>query len=252
MSTGAMVSWIEGGFRKHQLEIRFGTVDFFRNAALLVTNSSVRNHYVNWKGRKLITGKAPFIRMAGGNRLYPADRFNDYVSIAVQHPGEEEKRLMDDLFAESGGGGFLDVGANVGAMSLLAYGTGRTSSILAFEPSHRYCEAWHRNMTANKVANATLFETAVGDSNGTVEFRVDPRLPLNGKIDVGKVHFSTITQRVRIVTLDSILRTKDLQRVAVLKIDVEGAEPLVMRGAQKTLQCGQVRAILFEFIVEFM
>jgi len=224
---------------------------FIQNAGMLVTNSSVRSQYFNWKGRKLLTGRAPSIPIPGGSRLYPADRFNDYVSIAIQHPGEEERRLVDNLFGASGGV-FIDVGANVGAMSLLAHGTGRASRILAFEPSHRYCEAWHHNMNANQVDNATLVQAAVGDYNGIAEFRVDPRMPLNGKLNVGQVHFSTITQKVSMVTLDSVLQTHDPESIALLKIDVEGAEPLVIRGASEALRSGMVRAILFEFIVEFI
>lgn len=187
-----------------------------------------------------------------GLRLYPADRFNDYIAIATQHPTPAEWRLVDDLLAPGGRGVFVDVGANVGSMSLLAHSTGHASSILAFEPAHRYCEAWHRNMIQNNVRNATLFQTAVGDYDGAVEFRIDPAMPLNGKIDLGQVHYSTQTQKVRIVKLDSILNSIDLESIALIKIDVEGAEPLVLRGAEQILTSGRARAVLFEFIVEFI
>ena len=216
----------------------------------LITDPVTRRRFIKWKLTNICTGHGPTIKIPGGPRVSPADRFNDYVSIVIQHPSPAEWRLVDDLLTSDVKGTFVDVGANVGAMSLLAHSTGRASSIVAFEPAHRYCEAWHRNMTANNVRNATLFQAAVGDFDGIVDFRADPRMPLNGKIDRGEVHFSTQTQAVTIVKLDSLRGTQE--SVALLKIDVEGAEPLVIRGAQDLLKSGRVRSILFEFIVEFI
>jgi len=217
-----------------------------------VTNPETRRRYLKWKTSTLLTGTAPFVAIPKGRRLYPADRFNDYVAIVAQHPSESEWRLLNDLLAESGDGVFVDVGANIGAMTVLAHSTGRVSGIFSFEPSHRYCLAWHRNVLANHVDQATLFEVAVGDYDGTIQFRVDPRMPLNGKIDRGNVHFSTNIETVKIIKLDSISAALKLESIALLKLDVEGAEPLVVRGAQSLLGSGRVRSILFEFIVEFM
>lgn len=226
--------------------------ELIQNAKQLATNPEIRRRYIQWKASTLLTGTAPSVTLPKGRRLYPADRFNDFVAIIAQHPSESEWRVLNDLLAECGGGVFVDVGANIGAMTVLAHSTGRVSSILSFEPSPRYCDAWHRNVLANHVDNATLFEAAVGDYDGTVQFRMDPRMPLNGKIDRGKVHFSTNTEKVRILRLDTICASLNVDSIALLKLDVEGAEPLIIRGAQGILSSGRVRSILLEFIVEFM
>lgn len=147
---------------------------------------------------------------------------------------------------------FVDIGANVGAMTLLAHSTGRVESILAFEPSHRYCSAYHYNIASNGVTNATLISTAVGDFIGDVDFRVDPTMPLNNKINKGQVHFSSETQKVKIITLDSACQSLGIDKINLLKIDVEGAEPLVIRGARQLLNSKKIHDILLEFIVEFI
>jgi len=176
----------------------------------------------------------------------------DFHAIKIQHPDDSEFHLLKNLLLEADGGVFIDVGANVGAMTLLAHSTGLTSSILAFEPSHRYCLAYHNNMSVNQIENATLIQAAVGDQCGEIRFRVDPKLPLNGKIDRGNVHYSTQVQTVKIVTLDTICAALNIDEIALLKIDVEGAEPMVIRGAKKLLSRHKVNSILLEFIIEFM
>jgi FkbM family methyltransferase len=215
-------------------------------------NPGIQREYLHWQATKITTGYLPYVELPQGERLFPADRFNDFHAINTQHPDDSEFRLVKSLLSETSGGVFIDVGANVGAMTLLAHSTGLASSILAFEPSHRYCLAWHHNMSANKVNNATLIQAAVGDRCGEVNFRVDPHLPLNNKIDHGNVHFSTQVQKVKIVTLDSICAATNLDQVSLLKIDVEGAEPMVIRGAKELLLRHQVNSILLEFIVEFI
>ena len=54
------------------------------------------------------------------------------------------------------------------------------------------------------------------------------------------------------VTLNSICGAYNVESMALLKIDVEGAEPLVIRGARNLLLRRQIKCILFEFIVEFI
>jgi FkbM family methyltransferase len=225
---------------------------FSRNLQTFVSNPGIQKRYLIWQATRLTTGQLPYIEMPKGQRLFPADRFNDYHAIATQHPDINEFYLVDTLLSSTNNNVFVDVGANIGAMTLLAHSTGRVESILAFEPSHRYCSAYHYNMANNGIINATLIQTAVGDFIGDIDFRVDPTMPLNNKINKGQVHFSSQTQKVKIVTLDSACKSLDIEQINLLKIDVEGAEPLVIRGAKQLLDSKKIHNILLEFIVEFM
>ncbi|MEH2374720.1 FkbM family methyltransferase [Nostoc sp.] len=223
-----------------------------KNIQTFISNPGIQKRYLIWQATRLTTGHLPYIELPKGQRLFPADRFNDFHAIATQHPDINEFNLVDTLLSTSSKGVFVDVGANVGAMTLLAHSTGRVDTILAFEPTHRYCSAWHYNVAYNGIKNATLIQTAVGDRIGEVDFRVDPTMPLNNKINKGQVHFSSQTQKVKIVTLDSVCNALNIDRITLLKIDVEGAEPLVIRGAKQLLKERRIQNILLEFIVEFI
>jgi FkbM family methyltransferase len=221
-------------------------------AKTLIYNPVIRYRYLQWLVTRALHGRPPFVCLPQGRRVLPASRFNDFHAIATQHPEAPEFCLVDALLALTGQGAFFDVGANVGVMSVVASSTGRASPILAFEPSHRYCSAWHTNMALNGVENATLIQAAVGDRCDRINFRVDPAMPLHGKIDAGLIYPTKHIQQVQMFTLDAIYEISAINSIALLKIDVEGAEPLVIRGAKNLLKARLIKSILFEFIVEFI
>ena len=224
-------------------------MSWLANLRTLLGNTDVRNEYLRWKGSKLLTGSPPSLPLPRGRRVFPAHRFNDYHSIARQRPDEAEFLLFKYLLG-TGGGVFVDVGANVGAVSVLAASTGLVDRIVAFEPSHRYCSAWHMNTNANAIANATLIQAAVSDVTGEANFRADPAMPLHGRLDLGSLYATSRTMRVTTVTLDDACKLFGIRQIALLKIDVEGAEAKVIRGASKLLEKGRIDAIVLEFIVE--
>ena len=54
------------------------------------------------------------------------------------------------------------------------------------------------------------------------------------------------------MTLDGVAEMLGLTKIQLLKVDVEGAEPMVLRGAQKLLERKAIDAMILEFIPEFM
>ena len=217
----------------------------------------VRGAYFKWKITRLC-GRSPVIRLPGAAQVAATDKFNDYYAIHVQHPSEDEFRTYKDLL--SPGGVFVDVGANMGLTTVLAWKTGLASQIIAFEPTHRYAAVWHANIGRNGVKNAALYQCATGDKPGTFEFVIDPEAPLHNRLLLGgtldryepEPNSQRVVESIRLVRLDDILSACGVSEVQLLKVDVEGAEPSVLRGAERLLARRAIKNILIEFIPEYM
>jgi FkbM family methyltransferase len=136
-----------------------------------------------------------------------------------------------------------DVGANVGYYSLLALSlVGSSGRVLAFEPAGRprsRLEAFLRGTD-----NAEVLNCALGAEAGNASLYVD-RDPSN---DTPTMVASEggVPVPVRVETLDDCLEARGIDRVDLLKIDVEGWEPSVLDGASRLLARAGVGAILCE------
>jgi len=140
----------------------------------------------------------------------------------------------------------VEVGGRIGFIStffMKLIGNGGTVTV--FEPGANNLSYIKRNIQAAKAmcANATLIEKAVGDQVGDVTFFEEgltgqnnsiikdfKGLEYNAQIAFSKVE--TVSRTVPITTLDIILKDRP---VDFIKIDVEGFEKYVLRGAQKTI-----------------
>lgn len=125
------------------------------------------------------------------------------------------------------GGVFVDVGANVGFHTVLAAQlVGPTGRVLAVEPAAWTLELLRANVWRTGV-DVTVLPVAASDAAGTVRLALDPGHRSGARFaEAGK------GVEVESARLDDLL--PDLA-VAVLKVDVEGAEPLVLRGARAVL-----------------
>jgi FkbM family methyltransferase len=124
-----------------------------------------------------------------------------------------------------------DVGANVGIYSLVASSrVGGSGRIYAFEPLDRNLRYLHRHIMLNDIQNCTVVEKAVCNEEGTLPFAEaawEPsmtRLSSDGEI------------LVHSTTLDSCIYGELRFRAPdIIKIDVEGAELEVLKGATRTI-----------------
>ena len=127
---------------------------------------------------------------------------------------------------------FIDVGANVGTYTLWAGDLG--AEVIAIEPGPSAVERLRRNIALNDFP-ITVIESAATDHCGTV--RIDPGQDTIAHIGEGRYE-------VEAVTLDSIIGGR---RVAGMKIDVEGAERLVLEGARGALGDQRIRCLQLEW-----
>ena len=123
----------------------------------------------------------------------------------------------------------IDAGANVGLYSLyLASLVGPAGHVLAFEPDRVSAARLKENVAINRLDNVTVRVAAVSDFAGHADFTtgVDTANCFSDLKEFGDKH-----QQVEVVTLDSEVRGD----FAACKMDVEGAEPAALRGAERLL-----------------
>ena len=145
------------------------------------------------------------------------------------------------------GGTFADVGANIGVYSVpAAKKVGPDGRVLLFEASPRIQEYLAHNLELNRVKNATVLKFAVGDvDGGSVAFYDSP----SENFGMGTLTnlFGTEPIHVPLFSLDYLLADAGVAHIDVMKVDVEGHEAGVFRGAAKLLTGRAPPLIVFEF-----
>ncbi len=130
----------------------------------------------------------------------------------------------------------LDIGANIGWHSIWWALSSPRSSIYAFEPSMTTAKLLIKNIAHNNVASqVTHVASAVADRVGIAEFNECEDSAYSSLRDTQRKRvISTIT--VPVTTIDRFVEQAKLPEVSLLKIDVEGLETEVVRGARSTLE----------------
>jgi FkbM family methyltransferase len=134
----------------------------------------------------------------------------------------------------------LDVGANIGLYSLGLSSLAPDGRVYAFEPSPATFAHLESNLERNRATNVVAANLAVSDTTGTVTFH-DFSFFSAGSFssDDGSLlsseSYGSESFQAAATTVDQFVADQDLDRVDLVKIDVEGAELSVLEGAQKTL-----------------
>jgi FkbM family methyltransferase len=135
-------------------------------------------------------------------------------------------------------GVILDVGANIGLTSLAMSFAAPGSTIVAFEPSPTNIPLFEANTRGRP--GIRLVQSGVGDRPGQLDFVVPPA-GANCHVATSEYEFASSPDfrpaQVPITTLDSYVDDNlGDQRVALIKIDVEGFEPNVLAGARSLIR----------------
>ena len=139
----------------------------------------------------------------------------------------------------------LDIGANLGIYTLHALAAG--CHVYSYEPTPRIYKILLDNIGINgfePTGRAHVYNLAVSDIEGEVEFAIfDINEHQNNSIFKKNMNDKTI--KVKTVSLDKHLNS--VTRIDVVKIDVEGAEPLVLKGMRKIIANNPDIKIIMEF-----
>jgi FkbM family methyltransferase len=124
----------------------------------------------------------------------------------------------------------LDLGANVGAHTLvMAHATGPTGRVIALEPHPQICDRLLQNVSLNRLSNVTVVAAALSDTNGSIDlygFADDAFHQGISSLLPGQE--AKLRIRARAVRGFTLQRECNIESCDFLKIDVEGAEGLVL------------------------
>lgn len=141
---------------------------------------------------------------------------------------------------------FADVGANIGLFTvIMGAAVGPQGRVYAFEPEPENFELLIRNLARNGISNVVAEQLAVGARSDTLTLHVERGSIGTHTLVAGLKEDVERRVTVQVTDLDSYFR--GAQRWPdILKVDVEGYEPFVFRGAVETL--ARSRYVFFEFI----
>lgn len=164
----------------------------------------------------------------------------------AEHDNSEPRtmKLIQEILRP--GDNYLDVGAHVGFVSLVArQAIGTTGRVIAVEPQPYNCQLLLRNWEINEYTNLDLFVAVAGNEPGFISLpqqsatdksRLSLALPMHDAI--------ALTFQVPIRTAESIIQDARVKTIRLMKIDVEGFECEVLKGLRSCIE--RVDHIIFE------
>lgn len=219
-----------------QLSVRLGRID------RLLLIKRIRQAIVSCVARR--PSAARFATPYGFDLMLPTeDQGTLIMAMGKAHLHPRVREILESNVRP--GDVVVDGGSNVGFFSLVAAmrlnGSGR---VISFEPNPRTFGLLRQNVAHNHLESIVrVEEKALTSSNGTFEFTASTDEPMRSSlvVDAGP---TKKTIRVSGVRLDDYVKAHNLDSVDIIKLDLEGAEPLAIEGMAKSLL--SARLLVFE------
>jgi FkbM family methyltransferase len=191
-------------------------------------------------------------RRLGGKSYRIKGYFSDKFCLSDDH--EPHLGVVIEQLLQQREGAFIDIGVNVGQTLCKLLATGQARRYVGFEPQIACCFYVDQFIRTNSIADAHVIPVALGEHAGVLELHADDNdVDLSASLDATGLHAATSATRKRFVPVlrgDTVLSALDLKQIAVLKVDVEGAELDVLRGLPETLRAFRP-AVMFEVLPNF-
>jgi FkbM family methyltransferase len=201
---------------------------------------------------KFIRPKGTFLLSIQGNKMY-VNPSSTAIGLRLLMNGTHEK-LETELFEKMAQDSMVvvDIGANIGYYTLIAAKlVGNKGIVYAFEPEPSNYKLLCENIAINGYANIVPIQKAVSNTTGKATLYVDKAIGDVSSFAKDNVltHSKNVDcLEVETITLDDFFeRTVGDDRIDLMKIDVEGAEELVIDGAERVLRNNRLK-IFMEFM----
>lgn len=214
---------------------REGTIPLARDAAELF-RKAVLGRYLRYKGYQTLT-------LGGVTARFDASDRDVLWGTRWQHDceGDFVEEVLEVLRSDDV---FFDVGANIGIYAAFAAQVVHEGQVVAFEPFPPNVEVLRRNAELNG-DRIDVHGVALSNRKGTATFR-QPKDRPGSCVGAISPEATGAAYEVDVVPLDDLVASGEVPVPTVVKIDVEGAEPLVLEGMEETLEDDDLRVVFCE------
>ena len=185
------------------------------------------------------------------SRLFPFLRLKEDIFLSMKEldfyfsPGKSELSPYPEIFHEkiyekdsdfipNFGDIILDVGAHIGFFTInSAKRCGKSGKVFSFEPNPDTFKRLKRNIDLNNLSNVQFENIAISNKKGEIKLKVGESSEASTIMNNGTLKSYQNNINIKSNTLDNIVRANNLFKVDILKIDAEGAEELILKGASE-------------------
>ncbi len=222
-----------------------------RRVAFLLGHDAFRHSPVRcsrrliaWKAHCLLHSAAIVRLPEFGIKLFVPPVWRGTAKIIYVFRAAYERELLLVRRLLSIGDVFVDVGANYGIYtSIASRAVGPTGRVLSFEPATHAYAVLQRNIEIGRLSNVSAARMALSNHHGQMVLRLLEDTSMNAIATAARP--GEASEPITTSTLDAELARNTVRQVHMLKLDVEGAEELVLRGALSALRTSRP-IVLFE------
>ncbi|MFA5024669.1 MAG: FkbM family methyltransferase [Patescibacteria group bacterium] len=221
----------------------------------------------HFRPKKLLPNGSDFVfpllkRFFGDDHFFnPVDFFGyklNYLPLAEMNRGEVDKCFSEFIFLIeeiviadqycvsqfiNEHSTVIDIGANIGIFSLFTHHLFPDSEIYAFEPTAKTFDILQKTIIENDLSkNIRLFNMALGDENKeAILMRPKGGIGIGNMIVdsgllIGREKAFVDSEKVPMTTLDKFIQEKNIKKVDFIKVDAEGYEKQIIKGAKEVIQ----------------
>ncbi len=187
---------------------------------------------------------------------------NDITNWRVDTFFTKEPETLEwiDSFEKKGDLIFWDIGANIGLYSIYCALKNEKSITISFEPSSSNLRVLTRNISINNLENRIkLFPISLTDKNNSFQIMHEANFKEGGALNTfgekynfeGKEFEPETKYSVFGTSINSLIENKILELPDYIKIDVDGIEYLILKGADNHLKNKKIKSILIEINEKF-
>lgn len=209
--------------------------------------------YRNKKLRKIII---PLLKKLNLGNIsikhhYTGSKFklDAFIHKGYWYHGKNREKIQMDNFKKliSEGDTVFELGAHIGYISVyFSQLVGTSGKVFVFEPGVNNLPYVRENIANSKIKNVQLVEKAVSDNNGTATFYLENITGQSNSLVkdyrvTKKIHSKTFVEmkknevQVETIRIDDFVQMNNITRIDFIKIDIEGAEYLAIKGMPNVL-----------------